>query len=109
MAQLLFVSTRARRDIQAAIAFLTTWVKDLDKDDWGKLKQVLKYLNGTLNMRLNLSVENLAVTIWCVNAAHAVHGNCKSHTGATLTFGKGMVMSLSCNQKLNKKSSMESK
>jgi hypothetical protein len=47
VAQLLFVSTRARQDIQTAVAFLITRVKSLDEDDWGKLKQVLKYLNGT--------------------------------------------------------------
>jgi hypothetical protein len=47
VAQLLFISTRARPDIQTAVAFLMTRVKSPDKDNWGKLKQVLKYLNGT--------------------------------------------------------------
>ena len=42
--QLLFVSARARRDIQSPVAFLTTRVKGLDEDDWGKFKRVLKYL-----------------------------------------------------------------
>ncbi len=31
--QLLFMSTRARRDIQVAVAFLTTRVKSPDEDD----------------------------------------------------------------------------
>ena len=47
VAQLLFMATRTRRDIQVAVAFLTTQVKLSDKGDWGKLKRVLKYLNGT--------------------------------------------------------------
>ncbi len=47
MAQLLFMETRARRDIETAVAFLTTRVKTPDEDDWGKLKRVLKYLNDT--------------------------------------------------------------
>jgi hypothetical protein len=38
VAQLLFMSTRARQDIQTAVAFHTTRVKSADKDDWGKLK-----------------------------------------------------------------------
>jgi len=38
VAQLLFMATRARRDIQTAVAFLTTRVKSPDEDDWGKLK-----------------------------------------------------------------------
>jgi hypothetical protein len=44
VAQLLFMSTRARQDIQTAVAFLTSSVKNPDEDDWGKLKRVLKYL-----------------------------------------------------------------
>ena len=35
VAQLLFLCMRARPDIQTAISFLTTRVKDPDKDDWG--------------------------------------------------------------------------
>ena len=45
--KILFVSTRARRDIQTAVAFLSTRVKTPDEDDWGELKRVIKYLNGT--------------------------------------------------------------
>ena len=36
--QLLFMAAGARRDIQTAVAFLTTRVKLPDKDNWGKLK-----------------------------------------------------------------------
>jgi hypothetical protein len=49
-AQLLFLSTRARRGIQPAIAFLTKRVRSPDEDDWGKVKRVLGYLNGTMRM-----------------------------------------------------------
>ncbi len=42
VAQLRFMATRARRDIQTAMVFLTTRVKAPDEDDWGKLKRVLK-------------------------------------------------------------------
>ncbi len=52
VAQLLFMATRARKDIQTAVAFLTTRVKSPDEDDWGKLKRVLKYLNGTKYLKL---------------------------------------------------------
>jgi hypothetical protein len=49
--QLLFAATRARRDIQTVVSFLTKQVKDPDKDDWGKLVRVLNYLNGTWFMK----------------------------------------------------------
>jgi hypothetical protein len=54
VAQLLFMATGARQDIQTAVAFfiLTTRVKSPDEDDWGKLKRVLKYLNGTRYLKL---------------------------------------------------------
>jgi len=45
--QLLFVANRAQCNIQTAVSFLTTRVQAPDADDWGKLKRVLKYLNGT--------------------------------------------------------------
>ena len=38
ISQLLFVSTIAHRDIQTAVAFLSTMVKSPDEDDWGKFK-----------------------------------------------------------------------
>ena len=61
MAQLLFMAMRARRDIQTAVAFLTTRVKNPDEDDWGKLKRVLKYLNGTRYLKLQLTVESMGM------------------------------------------------
>ena len=36
-----------------------------------------------------------------------VHSDFKSHTGATLTMGKGAIVSVLQNQKLNTKSSTE--
>ena len=33
----------ANRDIQTAVAFLSTRVKSPDEDNWGKLKWVVKY------------------------------------------------------------------
>ncbi len=45
--QLLFAANRARQDIQTALSFLTTHVRDPDEDNWKKLVRVLKYLNGT--------------------------------------------------------------
>jgi len=105
--QLLFMATRARRDIQTAVAFLTTRVKDPDEDDWGKLKRVLKYLNGTKYLTLNLSVENLGVLKWFVDGSHNVHWDCKGHGGAMFTMGKGATTSYSRKVKLNTRSSTE--
>jgi hypothetical protein len=68
--------TRARHDIQMAVVFLTTRVKSPDKDDWGILKCVLKYLNGTRYLKLKLSVDNLWLLKWYVDGSHNVHWDC---------------------------------
>jgi hypothetical protein len=105
--QLLFMLMRARRDIQTAVAFLMTKVKCPDKDDWGKLKQVLKYLNGTKYLRLNLSVDDLGLLKWYVDASHNVHWDCRGHGGAMFTLGKGAMSSYSRKVKLGTRSSTE--
>jgi hypothetical protein len=106
-AQLLFLSVRARRDIQTAVSFLTTRVRKPDKDDWGKLKRVLQYLYGTKHMKLTLSVDDLQQIQWWVDASYNMHEDCKGQTGAMMSLGKGAPISFSRKQKLNVRSSCE--
>jgi hypothetical protein len=61
--QLLFVANRTHRDIQTAVSFLATRVKEPDKDDWGKLKRILKYLNGTKHLKLKLQANQLKFAV----------------------------------------------
>jgi hypothetical protein len=107
VAQLLFVSSRVRRDIQTPVAFLTTRVKKPDEDDWGKLKRVLKYLKGTRFMKLKLSAETLSTIQWWVDASYCVHEDCRGQTGGLMSLGRGAHMSFSWKQKLNVRSSCE--
>jgi hypothetical protein len=86
VAQLLFLATRSRRDIQTAVAFLTTRVRSPDEDDWGKLKRILKYLNGTRYLKLRLTVESLGVLKWYVDGSHNVHSDMRGHGGAVFTL-----------------------
>ncbi len=107
VAQFLFMATRARRDIQTAVAFLTTRVKSPDEDDWGKLKRVLKYLNRTKYLKLRLTVDSLAVLKWYVDGSHNVHWDCKGHGGAMFLLGQGATLSYLRKLKLNTRSSTE--
>jgi hypothetical protein len=107
MAQLLFMATRAQQDIQMAVALLTTRVKAPDKDNWGKLKQVLHYLNRTKGLKLRISVNNLSILKWFVDGSHNVHWDCKGHAGAMFTLGEGAVSSYLKKLKLNTQSSTE--
>ena len=49
-----------------SIVFLTMRVGKPDKDDWGKLKRVRKYVKGTKYMKLNLSIDTLTKIRWPV-------------------------------------------
>ena len=76
--------------------------------DWKKLVRLLKYLNGTKDLVLTLSAEDLHIIKWYVDASLAVHPDFKSHTGGAMTFGRGAVQSVSRKQKLNTRNSCES-
>jgi hypothetical protein len=101
------MSIRSRRVIQTAVAFLTTRVKCPDKDDWGKLKRVLKYLNDTRYLKLKLSMDNPGMLKWYMDGSHNVHWDSKGHGGAVFTVGKGAIPSYSRKVKMNTQSSTE--
>jgi hypothetical protein len=73
----LFITTRVRCDLQRAVAFLTTRVKSPDEDNWGKLKLVLKYLNGNKHLKLKLSVEDWGLLKWYVDRSYNTHWDCR--------------------------------
>jgi hypothetical protein len=104
----LFVCKRGRQDIQPAIAYLTTRVKAPTQDDWFKLKKMLGFLKATANDVLTLSADATGTIAWHVDAAFAVHPDYKSHTGATMSLGDGVIQSVSTKQKVNTRSSTES-
>ena len=106
-ALLLFISMRSRIDIQTAVSFLCTRVQHPDEDDWKKLRRVLQYLRGTIDLELTLGADDLKKMQSWVDVSYAVHDDCKSHTGGAISWGVGVLMSKSRKQKLNTKSSTE--
>ena len=107
VASLLFISRRCRFDIQMAIGFLCTRVSEPTKDDWNKLKRVLQYLRGTIDLVLTLGVDNLTKMKSWVDVSYGVHNDCKSHTGGASSWGWGVLNTKCQKQKLNVKSSTE--
>ena len=107
VAKLLFLSKRARPDIQTSVAFLCTRVKEPDHDDYKKLARVMKYLRGTRTLPLRLKADDSGVMKWWVDGSFAVHPDMRSHTGGTMSLGKGSPINTSTRQKLNTKSSTE--
>ena len=62
---------------------------------------MMKYLNGTSNLKHTMKASDLHTVKWHVDASFAVHPDFKSHTGGTMTFGEGSVLSHCRKQKLN--------
>ena len=107
VAKLLFLSKRACPDIQLAISFLCTRVKNPSTDDYKKLCRVIKYLRGTNNIELTLQCDNLQIIKWWADASFACHPDMRSHTGGLMSLGKGAAYTTSVRQKLNTRSSTE--
>lgn len=107
VAALLFVSRRCRLDIQTAIGFLTTRVSCPNEDDWVKLKRVLQYLNGTIDLVLTIGGDDIKRMYSWVDVSYGVHADSRSHTGGCISFGRGVLLTKCQKQKLNVKSSTE--
>lgn len=108
VAQLLYLTKHTRPDIMVPVAFLTTRVQKATVDDKAKLDRILKYLNGTREEGITLSMDpkNPSVRA-CIDAAYACHEDMQSHTGMTITLGKGPIFAKSTKQKLVSRSSTE--
>jgi hypothetical protein len=108
VAKLLFLCKRARPDIQTSVSFLCTRVKKPDVDDYKKLARVMKYLRSTIDMPLTLEADGTTMIVkWHIDASYAVHTDMRSHTGGSMTLGKGTMYGTSTRQKLTTKSSTE--
>jgi hypothetical protein len=103
----MFLSKRARPDINPAIGFFAGRVKQPNEGDWKKLLKVMGYLKGTREDVLTLEADDCQTLTWYVDAAFGVHADMKSQTGSVFTMGKGSIISDALKQKVNSRSSTE--
>ena len=59
------------------------------------------YLKGNLHTKKYLKAESLSMIRWWVDASYGVHWDCKGHTGAMVSMGKGMLVNIARKHKLN--------
>ena len=104
VAGLLFLCNPTRQDIQTVVAFLTTRVKKPDMNDWRKLKRVLTYLKYVKYMKLTLTIDDLLVIKWWVDASDCMNHDCKGHSGIMVTLVGGEMVSKYTKQRINTKS-----
>ena len=94
-------------DTCAALAFLTTRVREPNKDDYSKLVHLMKYIRATRNIPLILSASVTGVLKLWIDASYAVHPIIQGHTCGSLSMGRGFTIVTSTKQKLNTRSSTE--
>ena len=61
----------------------------------------MKFIRDTIDDPLTLTADKLNLIQFSINASFTVHPNMKSHSGMTMTMGKGAVIPSSCKQKIN--------
>ena len=105
--KIMYLAKGARHDVLPAVIFISTRVKHPTTQDWAKVKNVMNFIFRTKNDVMTLQFKDYGVITWYVDAAFAVYSVMKSHTGATMTLGKGSVSSYSLKQKVNARSSTE--
>ena len=91
-----------------AVAYLTTRVREPDKNDWKKLVHLMKYIRGTAKLPLILRANGSGIVKWWIDGSFGVHPNMLGHTGGGLSMGTGFPIVNSTKQKLNTRSSTES-
>jgi hypothetical protein len=107
VARLLYLSKRTRSDILLTVSFLTSRVNNPTREDASKLTRLLKYINSTHDLTLNLSQDPSNAVHAFIDASYGVHDDFKSHTGMVITLGSGAIDVRSTKQKINTKSSTE--
>ena len=94
----------SRPEIQPNISVLLRRVRDPSVQDIEKLVRLCKYLNWTTDLHLVLSIDDMKLVKWYIDASYVVHEDFCLHSGLVTNFGQGSTISSYLKQKLNTRS-----
>lgn len=104
---LLYLSTISRPDISTAVGILSRRVNEPSEKDWNAVKNVIRYLKHTKDLKLKLMATDYSVTIF-VDADWAGDSeDRKSTSGFVINFGNSPIIWGSKKQKSTALSSTE--
>ena len=89
--KLLYVSKRAILGISPTIAFLCTRASKSPNEDWEKVRRLLQYLKGTLDIKMIIEIDGLIRLRTCVDVSCTIHMDMKRHTGGLISLGRGVI------------------
>ena len=101
LAKTLYTKKCARPDTCTLVSFLTIRVREPNKDDWGTLVHLMKYIRGTRDLPLVLSDNVSGVLNWCIGESYAVHPNIWGHTCGIISTRRIFNIVNSTEKKLN--------
>lgn len=87
-AKLLYLSKRARPNIQLAVFFLCARVRAPEQQDRKKMGRVIRYLRGTQELHLTLEADITHLVKSWADDAFAVTEDMKSHWSGTMPLGQ---------------------
>ena len=79
-AKVLRISQQSRPDLNTAVSFLCTRVKEPMEEDWRKVRRVICYLKATKNDKRIMMDDLWSLRTW-IDGSYAVHDNMRGHTG----------------------------
>ena len=104
--KLLYLASRTRPDISVPVNFLCTRVMNYTLEDKFKMSRILKYLNGTKDLRFTRK-GTVDIKVYA-DASHGSHVDGKGHSGLLITLNDGPILFKSSKQKITTLSSSES-
>ena len=107
VAKLLFLTKRARIDVDLTVSFLCTRVSRSDVNDWEKSRRLLRYLYDTIDLARTIGANGMDILQTWVDASYATHHDMRGHTGGLMSMGIGAIHNKCSKQKLNAKISTE--
>ena len=105
--KLLYVSKRARVDINLSISFLYTRVSCTMEEDCENLRRLLHYLHSTIDMPRITGANGMNMVHIYMDASYTTHDDMKGHKVGLMTLGKGIIQGKATKQKLSTKISTE--
>lgn len=88
---LLYLSTRARPDIAAAVSILAKHSQDPSAIHWQAVKRIMRYLQGTKDHGLLYSEGDCSLTVYCVADWATDAEDRRSRTGIVTYVGEHLI------------------